>query len=197
MRNHRRLRCDSPRRQHGVVLFISLIVLVALALATVAILRSVNAGLLIAGNLSFKRSATVAADFGLEQARGWISSPPASVDFTVDGAGGVARGAGYYASYAQFANLTTSAWTDANSVEVTGTPVSDYKIRYVIHRLCQGAGVVEASTCILGAGNTSSSMTSTHYGTPSFANVGNVYYRITARIQGPKNTVSYVQASLY
>ena len=47
-----------PRRaQEGVVLFIALIVLVAMSLAGVALMRSVDTALVVAGNFAFKKSA--------------------------------------------------------------------------------------------------------------------------------------------
>ena len=54
------------RRQRGVVLFISLIVLVAMTLAGVALVRSVDTTNLIAGNLAFKQGATLSGDAAIE-----------------------------------------------------------------------------------------------------------------------------------
>ena len=48
----------NPGGQSGVVLFIALIVLVAMSLAGVALVRSVDTNLLIAGNLAFKQGDT-------------------------------------------------------------------------------------------------------------------------------------------
>ena len=48
--------------QHGVVLLISLIVLVAMTLAGIAVMRSVDTNVLIAGNLAFRNAALSAAD---------------------------------------------------------------------------------------------------------------------------------------
>ena len=64
----------APRRerQRGVVLFIALIVLVAMALAGIALVRSVDTGILVAGNIAFKQGATNAGDQGLEAARTWL-----------------------------------------------------------------------------------------------------------------------------
>jgi Tfp pilus assembly protein PilX len=44
-----------PSRIRGAVLFIALIVLVAMTLAGIAIMRSVDTATLIAGNLAFKQ----------------------------------------------------------------------------------------------------------------------------------------------
>ena len=59
-------------RQKGVVLFISLIVLVAMTLAGIGLMRSVDTSTIITGNLAFKQSTLQAADQGVEQAYQWL-----------------------------------------------------------------------------------------------------------------------------
>jgi Tfp pilus assembly protein PilX len=56
-------------RQRGAILFIALIVLVAMTLAGIALMRSVDTNVLIAGNLAFRQGATAAGDYGVEDAR--------------------------------------------------------------------------------------------------------------------------------
>lgn len=60
----RRNRIAPPRRQCGVVLLIALIVLVAMTLAGIGMMRSIDTSVLISGNLAFKQSTTQAADRG-------------------------------------------------------------------------------------------------------------------------------------
>ena len=55
-------------KQRGVVLFFSLVALLAMSLAAVALVRSVDTSTMIAGNLSFKRAATTSGDSGIEAA---------------------------------------------------------------------------------------------------------------------------------
>lgn len=50
------------RAQQGVVLFVALIILVAMTLAGIALMRSVDTNVLIAGNLAFRQGATMAGD---------------------------------------------------------------------------------------------------------------------------------------
>ena len=52
--------------QHGIVLFTVLIALVVLSLASVALVRSIDTGVTIAGNLAFRQAATQAADAGTD-----------------------------------------------------------------------------------------------------------------------------------
>ncbi len=54
--------------QRGVVLVVALIVLVAMALAGIAMVRQISAGLGVAGNMAFKQGATAVGDYGLENA---------------------------------------------------------------------------------------------------------------------------------
>ena len=62
------------RAQQGVVLFIALIILVAMTLAGIALMRSVDTNVLIAGNLAFRQANTMYADTGVEAARAWFPS---------------------------------------------------------------------------------------------------------------------------
>src|SRR5471032_2281193 len=60
------------RRQRGVVLLIALIVLVAMTLAGIGMMRSIDAGTLVAGNIGFREAAVATADTGVESARTWL-----------------------------------------------------------------------------------------------------------------------------
>lgn len=55
-------------KQRGVVLFFALIALVAMSLAAVALIRSVDTSTLIAGNLAFKQATKNSAEAGIEAA---------------------------------------------------------------------------------------------------------------------------------
>ena len=55
-------------KQRGVVLFFTLIAMLAMMLAAVALIRSVDTSTLIAGNLAFKQAATTSGDAGIENA---------------------------------------------------------------------------------------------------------------------------------
>ena len=55
-------------RQAGFVLFIALIVLVAMSLAAIGLVRSIDASTGIAGNMAFKQSTINVSDIGIEHA---------------------------------------------------------------------------------------------------------------------------------
>jgi len=61
-------------KQRGVVLFFTLIALVVMSLAAVALIRSVDTSTMIAGNLAFKQSGSSATDTGMEAAIAWLSA---------------------------------------------------------------------------------------------------------------------------
>ena len=57
-----------PSQQRGVVLLIALIILVAMTLAGIGMMRSVDTGNMIAGNLAFRQATLQAGDAGTSQA---------------------------------------------------------------------------------------------------------------------------------
>jgi Tfp pilus assembly protein PilX len=62
------------RRQNGVVLFIALIALVAMSLAGIAMMRSTDTTLGIAGNFAFKQSTVQASEQATSAAANWLQS---------------------------------------------------------------------------------------------------------------------------
>lgn len=196
---------SAPRaRQQGVVLLITLITLVAMTLAAIALVRSVDTSNLIAGNLSFQQSTTHSGDVGIETAVSWIESNP-GVTLQQD-----VSGSGYYATMTTLgadpaSPATGQSWADfwnqtmknhaAAPLPVDG---AGNQVTYIIQRLCAAPGdpLASASGCSIALQkaalqNFLNSLTS---GSPQPPPPGQVYYRITARIDGPRGTVSYVQA---
>lgn len=178
----------APKRQRGVVLFIALIVLVVMSLAGIALVRSVDSNVLLAGNLAFKQAATLAADAGIETARTWIVANMTGSTLHSDLSG-------YYAAFNTSFDPQAFDWdSDAKTLlqDSAGNVTS-----YVVHRMCTAAGDPSGLNCVRAGdmGKTSSS-----YGGVSYSGyalgLGSTtpVYRITVRVKGPKNTASYVQA---
>lgn len=203
------------RRQTGVVLLIALIALVAVTLAGIALMRSVDTGLLIAGNLSFRQAAVAAADGAIEQAIEQL----ATLDQDALGSDGAI--AGYYANRYDSCDITGSFTpTEANDDvqwNPNGAPLpncnmiaaavaadrmpSGYEASYVINRMCDASLPQRQTNCSLfnesgSGGGTSSSMDSVAYGTQLPTGEGRPYYRITVRVTGPRSTVAFVQGAL-
>jgi Tfp pilus assembly protein PilX len=182
-------------RQSGAVLFIALIVLVAMSLAGIALIRGVDTTNLIAGNLAFRQSATHGGDWGVERARDWLQSQAAS------GLYNDAPTSGYFAaiqSGLDFTGVDPSKvdfdWNN-NSFNLGPDPAGNPEVRYVIHRMCELAGNPGSVNCVrTSAGGTASGTKGgATYGSFALPSTSQIYYRITTRVIGPRNTVSYVQ----
>lgn len=197
----RRSARSRPGRQTGAVLFIALIVLVSMMLASIALVRSVDTANVIAGNLAFKQATLQAGDFGVEAA---VTALPNIIATTLDA--NVTGSGGTYWYYA------TRRDTDANGVPTTreagsvgaatpinwttvpvATTVAGNAVRIVIDRLCRGpAPVADIQENCFHEGSTSGR--SYAIGRKPITAVTTVYYRVTAQVTGPRNTVSMVQA---
>ena len=203
-----------PSGQRGVALFFALICMVAIMLAAVMLVRSVDTATLIMGNLAFQQSATRSGDSGTETAMAWLqgvatanSTTNVLLDpthpFNVDNAA-----AGYYASTDPAKSLTSTSgshfnWDNTDSVNV-GTDAAGNTIRYIIQRLCLASGVAVANTSCLFSG---AALDNNGQNIPLPQQVCNgpgcpvagqtPMIRVTSKVTGPKNTVSYVQALIY
>ncbi len=206
MRRHPLPRMNgAPARESGVVLLIALIVLVAMTLAGIGMLRSIDTGTLVAGNIGFRQSAVATGDTGIELARTWLLNNPNLLNADQPSAG-------YYSTRQDSLDMTgnkTEGGTDgvdwggsdpSQPVKAfnAGTPdASGNQVFYLIHRLCSTPGLKNAlgqdcaKTSITGLGSTQDAPDYSGYG---LTQDSQIYYRITARVNGPKNTVSYVQA---
>ena len=200
----RRVHIPPPRAQQGVVLFVALIILVAMTLAGIALMRSVDTNVLIAGNLAFRQANTMYADTGVEAARAWLSANTAALNNNQP-----AGALHYWANYQLGLNFLGTDpdptknynWSQA---AVVAAPDPAFTISYVIHRLCGGAGAPAdaAAQCMqasAGGGSGTSGLGTkgvVTYGVQALPGVSTIYYRVTVRVIGPRNTLSYVQAIL-
>jgi type IV pilus assembly protein PilX len=211
------------KQQRGVVLFLALIAIVVMSLAAVALIRSVDTSTLIAGNLAFKQSATTSADAGIEAAIALLtvtrdSAANANKNVLSDATHtfnitSTATRPGYYSNADPALDLFAAATWDndinnsnnnsVNSVLV-GTDASGNKTRYVIQRMCRNANVaIQNADCLFSAGSEDASgqqiplpqTICSGTGCPVAGQTPQI--RITTRVTGPRNTVSYVQAFVY
>jgi Tfp pilus assembly protein PilX len=216
------MRCFPQHRpagaQRGISLLIVLIALLIITLASVTLLRSSDTGTLITGNLAFQKTALAAGDAGTEAAIDWLTAQGVGGALFAD-----APASGYYASSADGCDLTTTRtaatgddvhWSgtdpgddcnmDARAVAPQGV-ADGFTVRYVINRVCNAEGDPNAMvaadgvtpmTCSrAGAGpSEGSTRGGASYGNMPLAGNGQTYYRITTRVDGPRNTARYVQA---
>ncbi len=193
-----------PIKQRGVVLFIALIALVAMSLAAVALIRSVDTNTIIAGNLAFKQAATASADSGLESAITWVAG---SIIANASGLDADLTANGYYStSTADAKTLAAASNTLAAGTGIgpplypAGTDSSGNSIRYVVQRMCSATGPASKATCLYGAPSSSTFSQAVKDATQAGALItlgDSVMYRITTSVAGPKNTVSFTQAFVY
>ena len=191
----RRSRRTGMRRQRGVVLFISLIILVSMSLAGIALIRAIDVNVLLAGNLAFRQGATMAAEVGLESARQKVQTYALDPAWYND-----VSNEGYYATWQTgFDPRGWAGWNQASGsgIITLATDAAGYTTSYVIHRMCNAAGNPTGSIGCVKAGTSgtaASSFGAVSYSTYALQLQGqNPIYRITARISGPKSTTSYVQ----
>jgi type IV pilus assembly protein PilX len=196
-----------PSRQRGVVLFIALIVMVVMSLAALGLIRSVDTTTAVLGNLAMRQSAILPAQYAVESAGVALFSdlggpliPDINVDFPAQN---------YYAEHSQAAGwddqygvpqpLQTKAAAQARALQLP--VVANNTITYVIERMCNptapnippGNGAA-GSWCDMGQPKQSPG-TTVNQGNPLIL-PQQVFYRVTVRVDGPQNTVSFLQAML-
>jgi type IV pilus assembly protein PilX len=208
---YRNLHCNQvhfKRNQSGVVLFVALVSMVVMSLAAVALIRSVDTNNIIAGNLSYKQTATISSSFGIENVADTLGIKSLAYANSNDAANG------YYATCKTFdaattcdgRNLTADAsWVpgvksrlaDGIVTGITGG-VDAYgnTIQYIVERMCNAASTPDSINCLLVVSNLD---ISGHGGineplVPPETPLEIPLYRVTVRIAGPKNTISYIQA---
>jgi Tfp pilus assembly protein PilX len=187
-------------RQAGVVLIITLIVLVAMTLAALSMMRSVDTNNLIAGNLAFQSAATHSGDTGVETAIAWLQANNTGVTLDSDDPTN-----GYSASGSKLVQSPAAGqtWDDfwmqslavrAYKLNGGAADSAGNLVSYVIDRLCNNAGgKTSGASCVASPVVQVATGNAEEAGEIQLNAASVVYYRITVRIAGPKNTVSYVQ----
>ncbi len=199
----------SPRRDQGLVLILAAIVLVAMSLAGIALMRSVFTGNKVAGNLAFQQSAALSADVGTERAVAWLEQQarvwsalnvPANRLFNNIAAGGSEPVAYRALRQDPAANQTWEAFWQNVAVPnsfVNTLPVdaAGNTVSYVIQRLCAATGdPIGTANCESPPVQSSSVETSSRGAGLKIKLPGRVYYRVTVRVEGPRNAVAFHQS---
>ena len=191
----------NPAGQRGVVLIIALIVLVAMAMAGIALVRSVDVATQVAGNLAFRQAGVQAADSGVELARKWLMAPPSSLQQDINPSYYSSWNGGVTSNPAIF-DPATFDWSGRSGL---ATDAAGNTVSYVIHRMCElpGDPALTVTNCLT-APTSASGNSNQIKGGGEFSCVGttcnasnNPYYRITVRVSGPRNTVTYIQSVIY
>lgn len=186
--------------QRGAVLIVTLILLVAMTIGAVGLIRSVDTGNLIAGNLAFQQSATNSADVAVEAAVSWLQSNSSLLnnDSTTNDP---TTSNGYFATVVNQNPSSTQKWEAFWNASLAGAAKklavnsAGNTVFYVIHRQCAYAlPPSQGGNCSASLAVTSATGNTEEAGQVQLNGSSGVYYRITVRVDGPRNTASYVQA---
>jgi Tfp pilus assembly protein PilX len=199
------------KRQAGIVIIMTLIALVILLITGVALIRSVDSTLNIAGNISFKRDLVNQADLGIAAAMTSMTSTSGTL-YSDD-----VRAADLYAANYSSTKLDsnnqgiplvlinsskfestmnksldiTPADTASNSMQVT--------IRYVIDRQCSASGsftTIKYTSCAyVPSGGLSGDSTQDAFDNNAGTS-DRAIYRISVKVSGPHNTETYAQTTI-
>ena len=192
---------SSRQGQTGAVLIISLIALVLILFSTMALMRSLDSSLSMAGNLAFKRDLTNQGERGMARAIALFTASTGAL------ASETARQSHAYASNYSATQLGDDAHgiplvlindtafaalgMSAGDIRDTATGVT---VRYVIDRLCGAVGEFSTSSCVSAniAKTTGGSSSKLRMRTGSDQPV----YRISVRATGPRNTQAFFQSTI-
>jgi Tfp pilus assembly protein PilX len=194
-------------RQSGLALIVALIVLIAMSLAGVALIRSVDTSSLVASNMTFRQTARESTDAGIEAARAWVMAQAQLSDTALDANN---SSGGYFATRSGLdltgnGTGTDIAWQNNDGSTTAGSALSSCLpadaggnvVCYVIQRMCTNSGPMDRNTCdvtaqISGPGDLGG------LPVPSGIPVNQApkyvaIYRITVRASGPRNNTSITQ----
>lgn len=192
------------KNQKGIALFVSLIALVILLLAAVALVRSTDTALLISGNFAVKRDLANEAENAVQAAFTKFAS---SGGLNSESARWSDSAAANYSSSVLPSNPqgvpnilldTDTAYSAVNTSAISST-FNGVSYRYVIDRLCPKTGDPNGQHCVTGkalanaGGNARNPTENGGSGSPSAP--GKVVYRITVRVTDPRQTQSFIQTT--
>lgn len=189
-------RSSLRRRQSGVVLMVALIVLIAMTLAGLALVRSVDTANMVAGNLAFQQAATHSGDAGAEKAITWLqANSGGSTLWTSNLPEGYAANRQDPVAGQTWDSFWNNVLVPAGQVVALPQDAAGNTVSYAIQRLCNAPGdpVAVGTGCAQMQNAGSSSGSSKGAGVVALQYTGQYYYRITVRIAGPRNTVGFIQ----
>lgn len=186
--------------QHGVVLPITLIALLLLMIASVALIRSTETNLLVSGNLAFKRDVVNQAERAVPAVKTIFESGALS-DFKDREEDLISSN--YYAT-TQTTNdsgiptalldiATFDGLFSSNNIVDADTQIT---IRYLIDRMCLSTGEVTVSKCSRATQNTDIGGDAINLSFGKASGNDTPVYRVSIRATGPRNTEAFFQYTL-
>jgi type IV pilus assembly protein PilX len=192
-------------RQGGTILIIALIVLVAMTLAGIATMRSVDTATITAGNIGLRQASVNAADQGIQAGVNWLTANLGATLVNDNHQSGTAS-KGYFSSVP--ANdpdwYEPLNWSEAGQLNNGNPDAGGNVVFFLIHRLCPVPNCDTSASCGSNppniCGSTLSTAALTGQGsdqtrpTDSHTSVPAIHYRVTAKAVGPRNSISIVQS---
>jgi len=176
------------KSQRGGTMILVIIALAVLLVSAVVILRSSGIATTVAGNIAFRTSANQVAEVAINTAITSMQSAMSGGTFNGDTGAGLPSG-----SYFPSMQTTDPAGIPQVSAWPAATTSGQFKLQWIVDRLCQSSPVSDPSSqCRTAQGAQSGN--SVAAGAIQFPTAPMVFYRITAMVTGPKGAVSYVQA---
>ncbi len=219
---NRTIAFPSRASQRGTSLFFAIVALVIMTVAGLTLMRSVDTGNIIAGNMAFRETTVSGADNGVEAAATYLNAtiaPAPDANLPAGCTVGTLGSAGPPVVAPILGNCRYSAriqpedddgvplidWTNTLNIPVTTLNGND--IQYVVERLCNPdpavvviltkapkiAGTTDRCGSEIAEGGSSSKSPTSGGGV---SKVIEVMYRVTVRVKGPRNTLSTVQTIL-
>jgi Tfp pilus assembly protein PilX len=197
LRSFRPLRAAS--RQRGVVLIYSLVGMVIILVSGLALLRGMNTSMFISGNYALRRDMINEGEQGVSAAIATFSGTGALATATSRTTSLVSSN--YSATTLATDNngiptalLSDSTFATYGSTSNDITPESGVFVRYIIDRICvSGTTTPSIANCSAYKGTQQTG------GNLNGGGAGNGYtsvYRITVRVTGPKNSMTFLQTTV-
>jgi len=204
------------RAQRGVVLLFSLIALVILLIAAVALVRSFHTSLFTAGNIAFKRDMQNQGERAIDQVL---------TQFRTGGALATqaARQSSVQTYHYSAVKLDSNAYGIPNALQsatayegIAGAasstrditvPDQAITIQYVVDRLCSATGLestLGSGSCVLASDPVPPGVSASKLMSADRPSLGtglqsavpqSVVYRVTVKVLGPRNTTSFFQST--
>jgi Tfp pilus assembly protein PilX len=193
-------------KARGIVLIMALIILALMTLGGLSLMRTMETTTMVAGNITAQQSAISSSDAGIESAIAWLEShindnllndnnQPMGYSASSTAMPANISGADFWNNLDDSGVCTLPRSGEVCSATITQDSAGNI-VQYMIQRLCNSTGPVSSSQCGAsqsGGNNADGENQAAGEDTLDLAN-NSAYYRITVRVTGYRNTVSYVQA---
>jgi hypothetical protein len=186
--------------QRGMVLHVVLVALVALMLLSITLFRSVDSSAAMLGNISLKSDANHRAHLALDQVVAWLNNSGKYTDYVL---GGKSLGDDSYSANMLQADdqglpgllKDVEEFGKTYKGKLASTDGSGTTVYYLIERMCtkESAFTEVRAYCV----DLTPQAEQAGSDPSGIAPLPRVPLRVTVRVEGPKNTLSFAQAIVF